>query len=144
MRKQLEDFLIDISEIYPISAKLNYEKVIEQYADYLLEFCINKQIDYKKAKHHIFDNYHYRNFPDMQTFKESLFVAEVTQYQQCKNEGALLVVTLPNGYQYRFTVSAIGNNQETIKKDVEKRFGNCNWQLYSKGTVIIDEKVFTV
>lgn len=145
MRKQLEDFLIDVSEIYPISSKLNYESVIEQYTDYLLEFCINKQIDFKKAKHYIFENNQYRSFPDMRTFKESLFVAEITQYQQCKDEGALLVITLPSGYQYHFTVSARGKKLDKIKQECKRRYGECTYQFYPKGTVILSggDKVFT-
>mgnify|MGYP007037000917 CR=1 FL=1 len=143
MRKQLENFLIDISEIYPIPTKLHYEKVIEQYTDYLHEFCFNKQIDFKKAKHYIYEHYQYRNYPDMQTIKDSLYTAEVTQYQQCVDEGALLVVTLPSGYKYRFTVSALGRKKETIEKDILRRFGECKYQFYPKGTIISGETVFT-
>lgn len=142
MRKQLEDFLIDLAEIYPLERTKNFDKVIGHYTDYLLQFCIGKEIDFKKVKFAIFDRNKTNKFPDLYTIRECLFLGEVTQYQQCKNEGDLLVVTLPNGYQYEFTVSAIGKSIKEIQSSIKRRYNNCTFQFYPKGTVIIGDKIF--
>lgn len=142
MRKDLENFLIDLSEIFPIEKNKNIEKVINEYTDYLLQFCLNKQIDFKKVKFAIYDKNKFNKFPDLTTLKECLQVGEITQYQQCKHEGALLVVTLPNGYKYEFTVSAIGKSIKEMKKSLKRRYGDCTIQFHPKGTVIIGDKIF--
>jgi hypothetical protein len=60
------------------------------------------------------------------------------------NEGALVVITLPNGVRYDFTVSGIGRPIENIKEEIKNKYGKYpEIKTYPKGTVIIGDKVFT-
>ena len=142
MRKQLENFLIDLTEIYPLNTSKNFEKVIEEYTDYLLQFCENKEINFKRVKFAVFEKNKFKKYPDFSMLKECLAIGEMTQYQKCKNEGELLVITLPDGRKYQFIVSAVGKNIQDIKSSVKRRFGDCKYDFYPKGTVINGEKVF--
>lgn len=137
MRKQLEDFLINITDFYPISSNKNYNNVIAQSVDYLMEFCCGKEIDFKKARNYIFDNYKFKGFPDLALLKESLLNSEVIKFKHCEDEGGLVVVTLPTGKIFTFEISAFGKSLDDIKKQVVSNYGNVQIRTYPKGTVMI-------
>lgn len=144
MRKQLEDFLIDLSEIYPISDSRNFDKIIGQYCDYLLQFCINKEIDFKKVRNAIFDQYKFKGYPDMPLIKDCLKVGEIKKFTTCKDEGCLVVMRLPEGGVYSFEITADAQHDlEYYKQDAAKRFGNVKVEIYPKGSVLIGTTVFT-
>lgn len=143
---RLMDFLQQLEAMFPLKeSDERKQRVFSLYVDILEGEVIksNKEYDFQKILHHLIRTHKYKSFPSVADIIEAMPIGEVTQYQQCKNDDALLVVTLPSGYQYRFTVSAIGKDKKTIKQDVERRYGQCEWQVYPQGTVIIGEKVFS-
>lgn len=142
MREQLENFLMDLSDIYPIPDTRNFDKIIGQYCDYLIQFCTNKQIDFTKVKNTIFDQYKFKGFPDMPFIKECLKTGEIQRYIASKDEGCLVVIRAEN-HIYAFEVAACGKNIEDIKKDASARFENSKIEIYPKGSVLIGEKVIT-
>lgn len=142
MRKQLEDFLIDLSEVYPISESRNFDKIIGQYCDYLLQFCINKEIDFKKVRNKIFDTYKFKGFPDMPLIRDCLKAGEISKYINCKDEGCLVVIRAENNI-YSIEVAPFGRPIEDIKADAGKRFSNSKVEIYPRGSVLIGDKVIT-
>lgn len=142
MKQQLMQFLLDLSNIFPISSTRNCEKVIEQYTDYLLEFCYNKEIDFKRVTRAIIDDYKKQYFPEPLFIKDHLVYGEKQSYQKDVNEGKLLIVTLPNGVQYRFNYCGCGKTQKEIKASLMEKYGDCKYELYPAGTIIIGDKIF--
>lgn len=141
MRKQLEDFLINITDFYPISSNKNFDNVIAQSLDYLLQFCCGKEIDFKKARNYVFENYKFKGFPDLAILKESLLNAEIIKQKYCKDEGGLVVVTFPTGKIFTFEISPLGKPLEEIKKQVIAKYGNVQIKTYPKGTVMIGNTI---
>lgn len=141
MRKQLEDFLISITDFYPIASSKNFDNVIAQSLDYLLQFCYNKEIDFKKARDYIFEHYKFKGYPDMPLLKESILSSEIKKIDTCKNEGCLVVIRTGGNHIYAFEISATGRSLEDIKKDATARFGNVKVETYPKGSVLIGDKV---
>lgn len=141
MRKQLEDFLIDLTEFYPIPNTKNFDKIISQSVDYLLQFCINKEFDFKKVRNAIFDRYKFKGFPDLALIKECLREGEVYKYKNCKDEGCLVVLRLPQGRIYSFEVATFGRSLEELKKDAATKFGNAKVEIYPCGSKLIGNRV---
>ena len=142
MRKQLEDFLINITDFYPISSNKNFDNVIAQSLDYLLQFCCGKEIDFKKARNYVFENYKSKGFPDLALLKESIICSEIKKTKTCEDEGCLVVLRTGGNHIYGFKVSTTGRSLEDIKKDATARFGNVKVETYPKGSVLIGDKVF--
>lgn len=135
---QLGDFLVDISQTFPIRQGLNADKVIENARTYLVGKLYNKDIDYQKAKTLIFDDYDKKNgFPEPKVFYHYLSQCIIKHYDDCVDEGSLIAITLPNGRIYDFTVCGFGKPIDLIKDEINKKFGNCTVRKYPKGTVRI-------
>ena len=143
MRKQLEDFLMDIAEFYPIPTTKSYDKVISLSVDYLIEYCEGKYFDFKKARHALFEKYKFKGFPDLATIKECLREGEIQLEEHCKDEGGLAVVTIPNYGTYTFIISPAGRSVDEIKKQISFKYGNdYTMKIYPQGTVMIGDKIF--
>lgn len=143
---RLMDFLQQLEAMFPLKeSDEKKQRVFSLYVDVLEGEVVksNKEYDFQKILHHLIRTHKYKSFPSVADIIEAMPMGEVTQYQQCKDDDALLVVTLPSGYQYRFTVSAIGKDKKAIEQDVERRYGQCEWQIYPQGAVIIGDKVFS-
>nr|DAH54524.1 MAG TPA: hypothetical protein [Caudoviricetes sp.] len=143
---RLIDFLQQLEAMFPLKeSDEKKQRVFSLYVDVLEGEVVksNKEYDFQKILHHLIRTHKYKSFPSVADIIEAMPIGEVTQYQQCKDDDALLVVTLPSGYQYCFTVSAIGKDKKTIEQGVERRYGQCEWQIYSQGAVIIGDKVFS-
>ena len=99
MRDQIASFLIEISNLYPIGKEQNYDVVMKATIDYLLEYCYNKKIDFKKAKTYIFDNYKYKTFPEPSFLKDALKSGAevVTNIEQDTSNLSFVVLVRPDG-----------------------------------------------
>lgn len=143
MRKQLEDFLINLTDFYPITSTKSYDNVIAQAVDYLMEFCYNKQIDFKKARNFVFENYKFKSFPDMALLKDAIQDSVIRiPYQGGTDDGCVVIITLPNGKMYDFEVCGFGNDIEALKSSIRSKHGNCQISTYPKGTVLIGNEIF--
>ncbi len=139
------DFLRQLAEYFPLNEtedKINnrfklYSEIIEGEIQ-----KTGKEYDFKKVIHYLVKNYKYKTFPSMPDILDALPFGEVYRYSKCVNEGSLLIVTLPTGYQYEFTISSIGKPIKQLEADIKRKFGECTYQIYPKGTVIIGDKVF--
>ncbi|MCM1003608.1 MAG: hypothetical protein NC408_04630 [Candidatus Gastranaerophilales bacterium] len=139
------DFLKQLDEFFPLSE--NEDKKNNRFSMYadIIEGEIQKtgkEYDFKKIIQYLVRNYKYKTFPPMPEILDALPFGEIYRYSKCANEGSLLVVTLPTGYQYEFTVSSIGKPLKQLEDDIKRKFGECTYQLYPKGTVIIGGKVY--
>lgn len=142
MKEKIGDFLMDISQTYPVVRGVNAEKVIEDARTYLVGKLYNKEIDFQKAKTMMFDTYDKRTFPEPKVLYNILYQCEVKNYDVSANEGSLVVITLPDGRKYNFTVSGIGRPLSTIKDEILKKYGGCEVKTYPKSTVMIGNKIF--
>ena len=144
MQEKIGDFLMDISQTYPIKTGINAERVLEDARTYLIGKLYKKEIDFIKAKNLLFDNYDKRTFPDPKTLYSYLAQCEIKNYHECESEGSLIVLTLPNGVKYQFTVTACGRSLGAIKDEIKEKYGAFpKIETYPAGTVIIGDKVFT-
>lgn len=139
--EEISEFLFDISQIYPISRGLNAEKVLEDTRTYLVGKIYNKTIDYKKAKTLMFDNKELKVFPKPSVIYDYLAQCEIKNYANCEDEGALVVITMPNGVMYDFTVTGFGKPLSQIKSEIVEKYGNVQVKTYPKGSVLIGKQV---
>lgn len=142
---RIMEFLQQLEDIFPIGvAEEKKNKRFSLYID-VIEGEIQKngkEYNLLKVLHYLIKTHQYKSFPAIADIIKALPIGEITQYQQCKNDGDLLVVTLPNGYKYEFTVSAIGKSIKELKNSIQRKYGTCEYSFYPKKTVIIGDKVF--
>lgn len=121
-------------------------KIFSSYVENLEGISISNKCEYdwKKVLQTIQRTYTYSKFPPLADIIKVLPECKIFKpYQECENEGGLVVITLPNGVKYDFIISGIGKPFETIKQEITEKYGNCDIQKYPKGTVIIGNQVFT-
>lgn len=144
-KMQINKFLSDLELFYPYKGtEENKIKIFETYQENLEGICISNKCDYdwKKILMAIQRGYKKRDFPllaDIINFMPEGKKEE--EYKPCKDEGSLIVVTLPNGTIYPFTVAGIGRNQETIFNEIKNKFGTCDIKTYPLNYQIIGTKV---
>ena len=142
MRDRIKDFLVRLNSLFPIEGS-RFEPVCETYTDILLEKCLKKEYDFKKLLSRIAQEWKFTKFPTAKFILECLPYSEVVHYSDIPvNKGGLLVLTLPCGYTYEFTISAFGQPLDEVKKTCQKRYGDCELKFYPEGTVIIGEQIF--
>lgn len=142
MRDKIKEFLLRLNYLFPIEGK-RFEPVCETYTDILLEKCLKREYDLKKLTSIIAQEWKLTKFPPVKFIIEQLPYAEVHHYSDIPaNNGGLLVLTLPNGYTYKFTISSFGKPLEEVKKIYKKRYGECEIKFYPEGTTIIVDKIF--
>ena len=143
-QSELEIFLEDLSVFFPISSTRNKSEVIEHYAKYLLKYCEKKNFKFSQVKKYIIENYTKTNFPEVTFIRNSLPQGEIRNYQTTIHDGELVVITLPDGRIYNFTVT--GNEVKSIndiKQEIETKFGTFpKIEIYPKGTIIIGNKIY--
>lgn len=143
-KTDFSQFLMDVSQIFPISSSRTKERVWELTTDYVWWKIAKKEIDYKKAINWLIDN-HKKNgfFPEPSLIADALKNAEIKPiYRESVADGALLVVTLSSGQVYEFTVSNVGKHIDALKANIRQKFGDCTYKFYPKGTLIIGGQVF--
>ncbi|MCM1339406.1 MAG: hypothetical protein NC191_07020 [Muribaculaceae bacterium] len=147
MSMTLQEMLEELLRFYPIQNRREEDiaKDLVVYRERILEFVYNsnEKYDWEKCLKYIQTHRTYKTFPAIPDILDALphsYLAE--KYQPCANEDSLLVVTLPTGYQNEFTVSSIGKPLKQLEDDIKRKFGECTYQLYPKGTVIIGGKIY--
>ena len=142
------NFLIDLSCFFPFSSKDDRDAKLKQYADYLTEKIGTRKLDYKKLLHWIVDNRKgekERYFPQIDFIRNNLVKGLVQEKQNVPaQDGAPLIVKLPDGRQYDFVIKSFGNRIiGGLKKKLREQFGEgFEMKLYPAGTVIIGDRVF--
>jgi hypothetical protein len=90
----------------------------------------------------MFDTYEKKKgFPEPRVLYNYLAQCEIKHYDISKDEGSLVLITLPTGIQYNFTVSGIGRSLGTIKQEIVDKYGDCKIEMFPKGTVIIGNQI---
>lgn len=144
---QIWEFVRELAFFFPLSGTDEHKnRIFDSYVENLEGICISNKCEYdwKKVLQTIQRTYTYQKFPPLADIIKVLPECKIFKpYQECENEGALIVITLPNGMKYDFTVSGIGRHIETIKEEILKKHGDCDIKTYPKGTVIIGDKIFT-
>lgn len=142
----LLEFLFELTVFFPIrGAKKDddIEKVLKSYEEHLAPSVNGKGYDFKKLLRWIVDNYEYKAFPEVSFIKNNLSKGAI--FNSSSKAGQLVVVSLPDGREYQFTVSGFGfNSIGDLKNKLYRHYGeNSKFQFYPAGTVIIDGQVFT-
>jgi hypothetical protein len=143
----LQDMLSELLRFYPITNRKDEDiaKDMITYHECILEnvYKSNQKYDWEKCLKYILTHRIYKTFPSIPEILEALpysLKKEKAKSESCADEGFLLVVTLPNGYTYHFTVSSTGKPMSEVKSGLEKKFGQCSYKIYPKGTLIIGEQ----
>lgn len=144
---QIWEFVRELAFFFPLSGNDEHKnRIFDSYVENLEGICISNKCEYdwKKVLQTIQRTYTYQKFPPLADIIKVLPECKIFKpYQECTNEGALVVITLPNGVRYDFTISAIGRSLDSIKGEIKDKYGDCEIKTYPKGTVIIGDKVFT-
>lgn len=142
MRSQLEDFLVELSEMYPIEKGRNFDKVISETVDYLLPVCYNKQIDFGRVKRAVFDEYKYKTFPEPKFLKDVIPRGFVSAIFSNEFAGGLVLLRLPNGYVYQFIIDGDFSIERFSKKAIEKHGIGTRVKVFHKGTEFVNGKIY--
>lgn len=143
VREELTNFLIDLSDFYQIPAGRK-ESIISQSVDFLLQFCLDKRINFAKVKNAVFNEYTYKTFPDLAFLRDCLKRGEIV-YENVKDEGSLILVRLPDGYVYSFEVHNNGRSFKEIENQLRERFkdiGEIKIKHFPKGTDYVNGKIY--
>lgn len=144
---QIWEFVRELAFFFPLSGTDEHkDRIFDSYVENLEGISISNKCEYdwKKVLQAIQRTYTYSKFPPLADIIKVLPECKIFKpYQECENEGGLVVITLPNGVKYDFIISGIGKPFETIKQEITEKYGNCDIQKYPKGTVIIGNQVFT-
>lgn len=117
MRAELEDFLIDVSNMYPVRKEQNYDSVIGQTTDALLEHFYDKEIDFKQAKSLLYNEYDKTTFPLVPKLKEYLGKCIIKKSKINKDEGCLVIQILPTGEIRNYVMtSESGTTTRTLEQ----------------------------
>lgn len=145
MRENLTKFLLEIENLYPIEAKRK-DRVIQMSVDFLLQFCLDRKIDWKKAKDEVLNNYSYNKFPDLAFLRDCIVKSYVFETNIAKDEGCLVLMIMPDGYIYSFEITSFGHSIEELKQRINNRLKeqkkNCTVKIFPKGSTLIGNKVF--
>lgn len=142
----LFEFLRNLEAFYPLNeSEDKVNKRLSSYVDILEGEIVKsgKKYNYDKVLKYIQMNYRYKQFPSLPDILEFMVQGEVKEIAECKDEGCLVVVTMPNGVKYPFEVAPFGKSVEEIKKHVISNYGNVEVRIYPKGTLLIGNEVFT-
>lgn len=142
---RLFEFLRDLEAFYPLNeSEEKVNKRLSSYVDILEGEIIKsgKNYDYSKVLKYIQMNYRYKTFPSLPDILDFMKVGEVYEVVECENEGDLVVITLPNGYMYSFTVHGTGQPLTEIIEKCKRAYGDCSIKQYPKGSVLIGKEVF--
>lgn len=141
MKKQIKDFLMHLTYLFPLEGK-RLEPVLETYSDILLEKFLKKEYDLKKLTSYIVQNYKFRTFPTAEFILECLPMAEIHKVNNVVNEGEVIIMKLPNGMMYSFTVTGYGKHLTEIEGRLKGQYGECVVTRHPKGTTLIGTRIF--
>lgn len=145
MRQKIIRFLTDLSATYRIADE-NFDRVINDTADYLMRNLPAYDIDFTKVKDAIFDKYRPKAkvFPEPYFIKDCLVYGKMCASESCKDEGCLVTVQIPNKPIYTFEIAGNGRNLDDIKKEIAKNYGNSKITIYPKNSVLIGDTLVTL
>lgn len=139
------EFLEELAFFYPPNLKDEEKKrLYSSYVENLEGIVISNKCEYdwKNVLQAIQRTYTYSKFPPLADIIKVLPECKKAKpYQECADEGTLIVITLPTGVRYDFTVTSIGRTLSSIKEEIKDKYGDCEVQTYPKGTVIIGNTV---
>lgn len=139
LKDDLGVFLVEVSKIYPIDSKQDYDSVIKQTLEYLFDYCKGKEIDLSQAKKYVFDNYSYKYFPEPAFLKEAL-TKNVKHIEKEPEQQRLMLLILPDGYIYQYTVDDCVSDfqiNDFRLKMIEKHGDRTQVNIYPKGSTLI-------
>lgn len=141
---QIWEFIRELAFFFPLSGTEEHKnKIFDSYVENLEGICISHKCEYdwKKVLQAIQRTYTYTKFPPLADIIKVLPECKIFKpYQECKDAGSLIALTLPNGITYDFTISGIGRPLENIKEEIKNRYGDCEIKIYPKGTIRIGNK----
>lgn len=139
------DFLRELEFFYKYTGNDNDKnRLFSSYVENLEGICIaNKcEYDWKKVLQAIQKTYTYSKFPPLADIIKCLPEGKIYKtYTPCKDEGSLIVLTLPDERKYYFTASAIGRALDKVKEEITLKYGDCHVEMYPKGTVVIGNSI---
>lgn len=142
---QIWEFVRELAYFFPLNGSEEHQnKIFDSYVENLEGICIKNKCEYdwKKVIKKIQCTYTYSKFPPLADIIKCLPECKVFKpYIESKDEGALVVITLPDGKFYDFTVCNIGKSLESIRDDINNKFGSCKIDTYPKGTVRVGKKL---
>lgn len=145
---QINKFLSDLELFYPYKGtEENKIRVFETYQENLEGITLTNKCEYdwKKVLMAIQRGYKKREFPTLADIINFMPEGKIEkEYKPCKDEGSLIVVTLPNGTIYPFTVSGVGNQDKKIIDEIKKKFGTCEVKTYPSNFQLIGTKVVEI
>ena len=137
---QIWEFVRELAFFFPLSGTEEHKnKIFDSYVENLEGICITNKCEYdwKKVLQTIQRTYTYSKFPPLADIIKCLPKGRIYKpYKECVDEGSLIVITLPDGRIYNFTVSGIGRPLSTIKDEILKKHGPCEVKTYPKGSVM--------
>ena len=144
---QIWEFIRELSFFFPLSGTEEHKnRIFDSYVENLEGIAISNKCDYdwKKVLQAIQRTYTYQKFPSLADVIKCLPEGRIEKpYEACEGEGALVVITLPNGVKYDFTVSGMGRSLGVIKEEIKNKYGALpKIETYPIGTVIIGDKIF--
>ena len=139
------EFVKELAIFFPLTGTEEHQnKIFDSYVENLEGIAITNHCDYdwKKVLQTIQRTYTYSKFPPLADIIKVLPECKIYKpYIECADEGDLIVVTLPNGMIYTFTVCASGRNIDTISEELKFKFGTFEMKQYPKGTVMIGKEI---
>ena len=122
------EFLRELEFFYKYSGNENDKnRLFSSYVENLEGICITNKCEYdwKKVLQAIQKTYTYSKFPPLADIIKCLPEGKILKpYKECKDEGNLIVLTLPTGRKYYFTASAIGRPIDDIRQEIWLRMRN--------------------
>lgn len=145
------EFLRELAFFYPMqtSNEKDREKIFSSYVDNLEGIAITNKCDYdwKKVLQCIQRTYTYSKFPPLADIIKFLPECRIIKpYTPCKDEGSLIVITMPNGNTYQFTVCNWGKSLSQYQEEWKLKYkpdeyAQIKIKQYPAGTVIIGDTV---
>ncbi len=142
---RLFEFLRDLEAFYPLNeSEEKVDKRIASYAEIIEGEIIKKggEYDFSKMLRHIQTHYTFKTFPSVPYLLELLPDFKIKNISNVKNEGELVIMTLPNGKKYAFTVTNFGLTDKNIEEKAKRKWGYVDIKRYPKGTVLIGNEVY--
>jgi len=142
---QIWEFVRELAFFFPLSGTDEHKnKIFDSYVENLEGICITNKCEYdwKKVLQAIQRTYTYSKFPPLADIIKCLPEGKVIKsYVPTKDEGNLIVLTLPSGKKYYFTACGIGRTLQSYKEEITRKHGGCEIDVYPKGTVVIGNDI---
>lgn len=143
---QIWEFVKELAFFFPLTGTDEHKnRIFDSYVENLEGIALSNKCEYDwdKVLKAIQRTYAFSRFPSLAEIIKCLPEGRIyKRYEECEGEGSLVVITLPDGRKYNFTVSGIGRPLSTIKDEILKKYGGCEVKTYPKSTVMIGNKIF--